>query len=234
MYGHEVYTSNGKLLLNPYEESLMYWGRKYITPQSLEIWTSVFNIPRSENACLFFKGDGGDTYLHTGFSNQTNIQVQVRKVTTNAPAPAGGWVYVFVRPTSIPLEGYGSAFYGEGGRLQYHTTRPPLQVRDILSGLSIEAGEVRNVPQGSAVLVKKFGTSRSLENPNSPDSIYRSTSYHAISYNSGTEVGIGRAVEGFVRGGSPNTWTNFNSGSIVSVPTIDTNFYNQINSRGGY
>lgn len=232
MYGHEIYNERGNLLFNQYEESLMYVGKMFVQGE----YTDVMGIPKSENACLFFKGDDPMSFMETGFSGDVNLRVRIRKGgTSSTDQPSSGWVYVFLKPTSIPIDSYGLAVYGQDGLLTYHSTTPPLQVSYVFNNVSA-VGEERNSSGNVAILTQLFGNSRVEVNQGGVDKVYKFSYIRNYCYSNGanSKVGIEQMAENFAVGGSANTWISFTAGEIVNLVGIDTDFYDQFDNLGTY
>lgn len=232
MYGHEIYNENGNLLFNPYESSLMYVGKIFVQGE----YTDVMGIPKSENACLFFKGDDPMSFMETGFVSDINLRVRIREGgSSSTDQPSSGWVYVFLKPTSIPFDSYGLAVYGQDGSLTYHSTTPPLQVSYVFNNVSAY-GEDRDSTDNVAILAQLFGDSRENVNTGGVDPIYRVSNVRSYCYSNGanSKVGVRPMAKTFAGGGSSNTWISFTAGEIVNLVGIDTDFYDQFDNLGTY
>lgn len=230
MYGQEIYNERGNLLFNPYESSLMYVGKMFVQSEYMD----VMGIPRSENACLFFKGNDPLSYLETGYESDINLRVRIRK-SSQWGYLSSGWVYVFLKPNSIPFNSYGLAVYGEDGALTYHSATPPLQISYVFNNVSA-VGEERDSTGNVAIMSQLFGGSRVEVDTGGIDKIYKVSAIRTYCYSNGSnsKVGVEQMATNIGGSGSSNTWITFTAGEIVNLVGIDTDFYDQFDNLGNY
>lgn len=230
MYGHEIYNERGSLIFNPYESSLMYVGKIFVESD----YVDVMNIPRSENTCLFFKGNDPLSYMETGYESDINLRVRIKQY-SQWGAPSSGWVYVFLKPNSIPFNSHGLAVYGQDGSLTYHSSAPPLQVSYVFNNVSAH-GEERNSTGNVAIMAQLFGNSREEVDTGGIDRIYKVSVLRTYCYSNGanSKVGVEKMATNIGGSGSSNTWITFTAGEIVNLVGIDTDFYDQFDNLGNY
>lgn len=227
-YGLDIINADGVAFLGDEEDTMMYYGRMYVDSN----WKSVFDIPSGINVALFFCGDLKGMVLDQRYSNGI-LQARVLKegVTNPISSSNAGEIYVFVHSVDYPRDAYtyGLEIYKANGDIQYFGAASAMKFQTIITDLYAWDSESSDLTTRPAVLTMYTGTSGTGASPNNIEwSNYTTAWLHSAGV---WRIATNSVFEAFDDFPIP---TSFAMGQYINVPSIDTEFFDNLPIRGNW